>query len=162
MLGSRPKSAPQRDVSSSEQHEHRHSPESHSGTRWSPRVVPRANETRVRCAYRLVSAGRLLLQFVATMTSSICSTFQSRAARCSLSSRTFNPKVAGSIPARPIDLQGKGELHASKNGLLRVQNDVRFSGRAAARCGFLRLVAGSARGPRIPCLGPVATIASRY
>jgi hypothetical protein len=42
-----------------------------------------------------------LLQFVATVIDGSCSAFQSGAVRFSLSSRTINPKVAGSIPARP-------------------------------------------------------------
>jgi len=49
------------------------------------------------CLHRCV-----LLQFVAVRIGRICSTFRLLAARCSLSTRTFNPEVAGSSPARPI------------------------------------------------------------
>jgi hypothetical protein len=65
-------------------------------------VVNGPNILRVQCAYRLVSGGGSWLQFVATMNGAICSKFQLRAARRSSSSRTFNPKAAGSNPARPI------------------------------------------------------------
>jgi hypothetical protein len=53
------------------------------------------------CAYRLVSATCNLLQFAATTIRLICSALQFRTACFSSSSRTFNPKVAGSSPARP-------------------------------------------------------------
>jgi hypothetical protein len=56
-----------------------------------------------KCAYRLVSIRCFLFQFVATLIGRIYSSFQLRAARFSLSGRTFNPKDAGSIPARPIE-----------------------------------------------------------
>jgi hypothetical protein len=65
-------------------------------------VVEYVNKLGVQCAYRLVSARCSSLQFVATMIRAICSAFQFAAACCSLSSGTFNPKVAGSIPARPM------------------------------------------------------------
>ena len=54
----------------------------------------------VQRAYRLVSARCCSLQLVCNDDSSDLLTFQSLAVRFSLSSRTFNPKVAGSIPAR--------------------------------------------------------------
>ncbi len=56
---------------------------------------------RVQHAYRLVSRRCFSLRPLATMRSAICRTFRSRAARCSSFGRTFNPKVAGSIPAGP-------------------------------------------------------------
>jgi hypothetical protein len=58
------------------------------------------------CAYRFVSARCLLLQFAATTIRVICSALQCRTACFSSSSRTFNPKVAGSNPARPMRFAG--------------------------------------------------------
>jgi hypothetical protein len=52
--------------------------------------------------YRLVSAARNSLQLGAAAKPVRCSHFQLAAAGRSRSGRTFNPKVAGSIPARPI------------------------------------------------------------
>ena len=46
-----------------------------------------------RCAYRLVSVGCILLQFVAIVNDGSCSTFQSFAVRFSSFARTFNPKL---------------------------------------------------------------------
>jgi hypothetical protein len=64
-------------------------------------VVHTANASRVRWAQ-----ARLHMLHLASVRCNVddgsCSTFQSCAVRFSLSSRTFNPKVAGSIPARPI------------------------------------------------------------
>src|SRR4029079_4765915 len=65
-------------------------------------VVDTVNAVGVQWANRLVSAGFSLLQVVTTMDGAICSTFQLRAARFSLLTRTFNPEVAGSSPARPM------------------------------------------------------------
>jgi hypothetical protein len=59
------------------------------------------------CAYRFVSARCLLLQFAATTIRVICSALQVCTACFSSSSRTFNPKVAGSNPARPWRFAGK-------------------------------------------------------
>jgi hypothetical protein len=53
------------------------------------------------CAYRFVSARCLLLQFAGTTIRVICSALQFRAACFNSSSGTFDPKVAGSNPARP-------------------------------------------------------------
>jgi hypothetical protein len=53
------------------------------------------------CAYRLVSVTCIWLQLVANAIPTRCSTFPCVSVRCSLLSRTFNPKVAGSSPARP-------------------------------------------------------------
>jgi hypothetical protein len=50
------------------------------------------------CLLRL----RALSQFVAATNCLVCSLLRSCAAGFSLTSRTFNPKVAGSIPARPM------------------------------------------------------------
>jgi hypothetical protein len=58
------------------------------------------------CAYRFVSARCLLLQLAATTIPLICSALQFRTACFSSSSRTFNPKVAGSNPARPMGFAG--------------------------------------------------------
>jgi hypothetical protein len=58
------------------------------------------------CAYRLVSGGRLLPQFVATTNWPICRIFRLGAIDFSLFGRTFNPKVAGSTPARPMRFAG--------------------------------------------------------
>jgi hypothetical protein len=58
------------------------------------------------CAYRLASRGRISPQFVAAMSSPICSIFQPGAATCNLYGRTFNPKAAGSNPARPMRFAG--------------------------------------------------------
>src|SRR6266511_3638613 len=69
-------------------------------------VVHTANAVCVRCAYRLVSVRCVLLQFVAMPIGVSCSPFRFDAVRFSSSSRTFNPKVAGSIPARPTSFAG--------------------------------------------------------
>jgi hypothetical protein len=106
-------------------------------------VVRSVNTVGVRCAYRLVSARCVLLQFVATMNGAICSTFQSLAVRCSLSSGTFNPEVAGSSPARPVGLQGKGERHASKTGVCAYRmtyGSALLLQRVAASCGSFPIV----------------------
>ena len=55
----------------------------------------------VRCAYRPVSVGCSSLQFVAVPKAVSCRQIQSAAVCCHLRGWTFNPKVAGSIPARP-------------------------------------------------------------
>jgi hypothetical protein len=52
---------------------------------------------RVRARLRLLQS----LQFVAIQNRTVCSYFQLVAVRCGLFGRTFNPKVAGSIPAPP-------------------------------------------------------------
>jgi hypothetical protein len=54
------------------------------------------------CAYSLVSGYCASFQMVATYKRLICSTFPLTAAGRSSFARTFNPKVAGSIPARPM------------------------------------------------------------
>jgi len=53
--------------------------------------------------YRPVSVSRSLLLLGAASDRARCSHFQLLAEACSYSARTFNPKVAGSIPARPIN-----------------------------------------------------------
>jgi hypothetical protein len=53
------------------------------------------------CAYRLVSTGCDSLQFVAASKRTVCRQFQFAAA-CYRLGRTFNPKVEGSNPSRPI------------------------------------------------------------
>src|SRR6266540_3321099 len=76
---------------------------SRADSRVNASLVVRADSScAYTCAYRLISARCVLLQFVAAKLRPICSTFQLLAVRCSLCGRTFNPKVAGSIPARPI------------------------------------------------------------
>ena len=66
------------------------------------RVVSLGNVCAYKRAYTLVSVGCIsLLPTVATKWPS-CSILPSRAARFRSFGRTFNPKVAGSIPARPI------------------------------------------------------------
>jgi hypothetical protein len=57
---------------------------------------------RVRCAYKIVSRGCSLLQFAASRIRAICSIFQVRVTRRSSFFWTFNPKVGGSNPPRPI------------------------------------------------------------
>src|SRR6266511_6322364 len=52
-------------------------------------VVQRANELRVRCAYRLVSTRCHSLQFVAAIIRASCSRFQSLAARFQLVDQDF-------------------------------------------------------------------------
>ena len=54
------------------------------------------------CAYRSVSNRCLSPQLASVTTCSICSGFHCVAVGCGSFARTFNPKVAGSIPARPI------------------------------------------------------------
>jgi Transposase len=61
----------------------------------------KAAKSAYGCAYRLVSTGRLLLQFAAPRFSAICSVFRSAETRGSSFSWTLNPKVVGSIPTRP-------------------------------------------------------------
>src|SRR5204862_3940939 len=61
------------------------------------------------CAYRLVSVTCILLQLLAESIRVRCGTFPTYAVGCGSSSRTFNPKVAGSIPARPL----RNNLHKS-------------------------------------------------
>src|SRR6266511_1523468 len=107
-------------------------------------VVHTANAVCVRCAYRLVSVRCVLLQFVAMPIGVSCSPFRFDAVRCSSSSRTFNPEVAGSNPARPIR---KGLQIATSCAPLSRQrthwvyvvrnNSVRLG---AARCCLLQLV----------------------
>jgi hypothetical protein len=74
-----------------------------------PSVARPGDKCAYRSAYRFVSIRCNTLQFVATSIGTSCSTFQFRSVRCSLLSRTFNPKVAGSIPARPISRQSGRE-----------------------------------------------------
>jgi len=80
----------------------RQRPRVNADPRQACRVVLPANALRVRCAYRFVSAGCVSLQFVSTTSVAICSVFQCRAVRFSSSTRTLNPQVAGSNPARPM------------------------------------------------------------
>jgi hypothetical protein len=63
------------------------------------------------CGYRLVSVNCALLQLAATIVCGSCSRFQPRALCCSSLSRTFDPKVAGSIPARPVTSAKNGVGH---------------------------------------------------
>ena len=59
-----------------------------------------------RCAYRLASATRSSLQLRAAVIRSFCSFFQFIGTEGSLFRWTFNPKIAGSRPARPIRFAG--------------------------------------------------------
>jgi hypothetical protein len=75
----------------------------HLARRGHPSVPHSGDKCAYGCAYRFVSASFILLHFVATIVRGSCSTFRCLPACCSSLSRTFNPKVAGSIPARPIE-----------------------------------------------------------
>jgi hypothetical protein len=76
-------------------------PDQAGSARKQSHVVRGGDKCAYGCAYRLVSATCSLLQFVAETIPARCSMYPFQAARFSPSSRTFNPKVAGSIPARP-------------------------------------------------------------
>jgi hypothetical protein len=69
---------------------------------WCYAVASSGDACAYECAYRLVSADRFSPQFVATTNWPICSIFRLGANDFTLFGRTFNPKVAGSNPARPI------------------------------------------------------------
>jgi len=75
--------------------------ERRSGYKLVQTVASTSNSCEYEWEYGLVSTSCSSLQFVAAMNSGICSHFQFVAVRCGLFTRTFNPKVAGSIPARP-------------------------------------------------------------
>jgi hypothetical protein len=67
------------------------------------RCCPVRQQARAyRCAYKLVSATRNLLQLDATENRRECSLFLLPATSFILFRWTFNPKVVGSIPTRPI------------------------------------------------------------
>jgi hypothetical protein len=106
------------------------------------------------CTHRLVSAGRNLTLLAATTLGPICSTFQAHAGRCSSTAWTFNPKVAGSNPARPMRFAGK--LGKLKAGCAYVFAYAHPQFRASAcrtfsvPCGSLQLVRGILR----PIAGP--------
>ena len=53
--------------------------------------------------YRLVSGTCSILQFAAAPIPGSCRLFQLVAVRRNRSGKTFNPKVVGSIPTRPIE-----------------------------------------------------------
>jgi hypothetical protein len=73
---------------------------------WCYAVASSGDACAYECAYRLVSADRFSPQFVATTNWPICSIFRLGANDFTLFGRTFNPKVAGSNPARPIATSG--------------------------------------------------------
>ena len=64
-------------------------------------VVPSDDRREYEWEYGLVSATCSSLQFASASTRSRCRQFQLRTVCCRGSARTFNPKVAGSKPARP-------------------------------------------------------------
>jgi hypothetical protein len=65
------------------------------------------------------------LQFAATITRAICRLFQLLALGRSFFGRTFNPKVAGSIPARPIRFTGILCANSGRGVGVRVRRVVR-------------------------------------
>jgi hypothetical protein len=79
------------------------------------RTTEGATATNVRTDVRtgLSPPGAPCCKLVAETIPPRCSRFPFRAVRCSLLSRTSNPKVAGSIPARPIEnsLPAKRHFH---------------------------------------------------
>jgi hypothetical protein len=82
------------------------------------------------------------LQFAATTIRAICRLFQLLAFGRSFFGRTFNPKVAGSIPARPIGFAGKRHAQTVEDDYLGARNDVRI---ASARCSLLPVLAARLR-----------------
>src|SRR6266404_5830411 len=73
-------------------------------------VVLEVNDCEYQWEYRLVSATRIQLRLVAAPICHSCSEFQLFATRRNHSARTFNPKVAGSIPARPTSMPKSGPV----------------------------------------------------
>jgi hypothetical protein len=112
-------------------------------------MVRRAQRLRCAygCAYRLVSRGGHSLLFVATSRRLICRHFPRTSACCGLFGRTFNPKVAGSSPARPIRFAGISSAEATVDAERRVRRDVRTSPPVALNLPF----AICAMGFRVPC-----------
>jgi hypothetical protein len=78
--------------------------ETAKGNPWASRsyVGNDDNTCEYRCAYGRVSERYGSLHLVAVIIPPGCKCLQSDVACCSHSRRTFNPKVAGSTPARPI------------------------------------------------------------
>ena len=72
-------------------------------------VVPSDDGREYEWEYGLVSTTCSSLQFASASTRSRCRQFQLRTVCCRGSARTFNPKVAGSIPARPITIRCPAE-----------------------------------------------------
>ena len=125
----------------------------------SGRIVRRRSRRAMcayRCAYTYVSAGGASLQLVASSHCPICRSFLLASGRCSSFARTFNPRGAGSSPARPMliaYLQGFLTMN-----LLGLPTRVR-TGRSerlelvAPRRGCLQLVTARAMGSSVPLHG---------
>src|SRR5882724_6521761 len=74
----------------------------HSGAGLDAVVAHEVNSREYLREYGLVSGGCFQLQLVAEPICGSCSQFQLVVTRRNHSARTFNPKVTGSIPVRPI------------------------------------------------------------
>jgi hypothetical protein len=95
------------------------------------------------CAYRLVSARCYSPHLVAASRRLVRRHFQFAAARCSSFGRTFNPKVAGSIPARPTRFAGLSSRHASQRVRVCLRHAVRAGSNGFNTLLFVAVFRGS-------------------